>query len=117
MFQFGAEVILRMKCVSCLVEYCIGRSLEGLGFVLRQWEFRFTKTPVVVLALTGCGKSYYLLMPNTLKLPYVKDTFLSQCHISIHMNKFSHLQDGDSWSIVPKHHTVQQPKRRPSFDQ
>jgi len=45
MFQVCAEVILRMNCVSCLVYYNIGRSLERLEFVLGQWEFRFAKTP------------------------------------------------------------------------
>jgi len=117
MFQVGDEVILRIKYVSSLVCYSIGISLEGLGFVLGQWEFRFSKTPVVVLARTGCGKSYYLLMSNPLKPPCVTDTFLSLCHISIHMNEFSHPQDGDSWSTVPKHYTIQQPKRRPPFNQ
>ena len=113
----GAEVIMSVKCVSCLVYYSIGRSLEGLGFVLGQWEFRFAKAPTVVLAPTGCGKFYYLFTPNTLKPPYVTDTHLSLCHISIHMNEFSHPQDGHSWSTVPEHHMIQQPKCRPSFDQ
>ena len=43
MFQVGAEVILRVKCVSCLVHYSIGWSFEGVGFVLGQWELRFAK--------------------------------------------------------------------------
>jgi len=60
MFQVGAEVILRVKCVSCLVYYSIGRSFEGVGFVLGQWELRLAKTNELVLAPTGCGKSYYL---------------------------------------------------------
>jgi hypothetical protein len=68
MFPVGAEVILRMKCVSCLVYCSIGRSLEGLGFVLGQWEL--AKTPGIVLGPTGCGKSYYLFMPNTLQPLY-----------------------------------------------
>jgi len=45
MLQVGAEVILSVKCVSCLVYYRIGRSLEGFGFVLGQWELRFAKMP------------------------------------------------------------------------
>jgi len=80
-----------MKCVSCLVYYSIGRSLEGLEFVLSD-----SQTPGAVLAPTGCGKSYYLFIPNTLTPPYVTDTFLSLCHISTHMNELSHHQDGDS---------------------
>jgi len=48
MFQVGAGVILRIKYVSCLVCYSIGRSLEGLGFVLGRLEFGFSKTPGLV---------------------------------------------------------------------
>jgi len=91
MFQVCAEVILWMKCVSCLVYYSIGRSLEGLEFVLSD-----SQTLGAVLAPTGCGKSYYLFIPHTLTPPYVTNTFLSLCHISIHMNELTHHQDGDS---------------------
>ena len=94
--QVCAAVILRMKCVSCLVHCSFGRSLVRLGIVLGQWEFRIVLTPGVVLVPTGCGKCYYLFFPKTLKPPYVTDKFLSLCHITIHMNEFSHPQDGDS---------------------
>jgi hypothetical protein len=80
-------------------------------------EISIRMTPSVVSAPTGCGKSSYLFAPNTLKPPYITDTFLSLCHFSIHMNEFSHPQGGDSRSTVPKHHMIQQPKRRPSIDQ
>jgi len=103
---------IRIKCVSSLVYYGIGRSLEGVRFVVGQWEFRFAKTPGVVLAPTGRGKSYYLSMPNTFTPPCVTDTFLSVCHVSIHINEFSHPQDRGSWSTFPKHHMIQQSKRR-----
>jgi len=53
MFQVCAEVILWMKCVSCLVYYSIGRSLEGLEFVLSD-----SQTLGAVLAPIGCEKSY-----------------------------------------------------------
>jgi hypothetical protein len=65
--------------------------VRGFGFVVGQWEFRFVKTPGVALTPTGCGKSYYLFIPNTLKPPYITHTFLSLCHMSIHMKEIQSL--------------------------